>query len=269
MWAAGRVRTSGSLLCGLPATKLTSVRSLTEKEGRSGHLTFLTIGHQILQDGELVIDEEQDIVYRQPGTPATASAASAKTIPVGEDEWEIELSPTLLFRFSALTYNAHRIHYDRDYAREVEGFPGLLTHGPLQALAMAEAARAAGWLGDAVFEYRLISPLLDHQGMFVRAVRGQRTSAMSVRDRHGRQTATGTLRARPVDHRHLCRPRTFLFVPSARYSDDFPALRVLMRAYESRYDIAPACQGLLAVARPRRWQQPAWSEGPVRSLWRS
>jgi 3-methylfumaryl-CoA hydratase len=199
MWAAGRVRTSGSLLCGLPATKLTSVRSLTEKEGRSGHLIFLTIGHQILQDGELVIDEEQDIVYRQPDTAAattTASAASAKTIPAGEDEWEIELSPTLLFRFSALTYNAHRIHYDRDYAREVEGYPGLLTHGPLQALAMAEAARAAGWLGDAVFEYRLISPLFDHQGMFVRVVRGQRTSAMSVRDRHGRQTATGTLRAR-------------------------------------------------------------------------
>ena len=63
--------------------------------------------------------------------------------PAGEDEWKIEVSPTLLFRFSALTYNAHRIHYDRDYARDVEGYPGLLTHGPLQALAMAEAARAA------------------------------------------------------------------------------------------------------------------------------
>ena len=65
-------------------------------------------------------------------------------VPAGAGERELGISPTMLFRFSALTYNAHRIHYDRDYCRDVEGYPGLLTHGPLQALAMAEAARAAG-----------------------------------------------------------------------------------------------------------------------------
>jgi 3-methylfumaryl-CoA hydratase len=96
----------------------------------------------------------------------------------------------LLFRFSALTYNGHRIHYDRDYARDVEGYPGLLTHGPLQALVMAEAARAQGVSGELDFSYRLVSPLFDHQGMVVKAS-GESTS---VRDVHGRQTASGTLR---------------------------------------------------------------------------
>ena len=112
------------------------------------------------------------------------------------------ISPTLLFRFSALTYNAHRIHYDRDFARDVEGYPGLLTHGPLQALAMAEAARAAegarttgaSAARERSFEYRLVSPLYDHQGMVVSAFPGEDATSTAVRDRYGRQTARGTLR---------------------------------------------------------------------------
>jgi 3-methylfumaryl-CoA hydratase len=141
----------------------------------------------------------QDIVYReitspgrQPPPPAAGAAA-----PAADGEWAIEVSPALLFRFSALTYNAHRIHYDRDYARDVEGYPGLLTHGPLQALAMAEAARAAGCAGDLDFTYRLESPLFDRQGMIVKAVTGQGATATSVRDSHGRLTASGTLRSSP------------------------------------------------------------------------
>jgi hydroxyacyl-ACP dehydratase HTD2-like protein with hotdog domain len=102
--------------------------------------------------------------------------------------------PTLLFRFSALTYNAHRIHYDRDYARDAEGYPGLLTHGPLQALAMAEAIRAAGCGGHQHFEYRLTAPLFDHQGMIVSLAKQPDAMVTAVRDRYGRQTATGVLR---------------------------------------------------------------------------
>jgi len=207
MWAGGRVRTRGRLRAGSPATKRTSVLSVTEKQGRSGHLTFVTVGHQIAQDGQLVIDEEQDIVYREAVVvPAPAPAADAAfaeepageppRVPPGDGEWEIDVSPTLLFRFSALTYNAHRIHYDRDYCRNVEGYPGLLTHGPLQALAMAEAARAAGHGdGDPTFEYRLVSPLFDYQGLVVGAAPGQAGAITSARDRYGRQTAAGTLTA--------------------------------------------------------------------------
>jgi 3-methylfumaryl-CoA hydratase len=212
MWAGGRVRASGLLRCGEPATRLTRVLSMTDKAGRTGPMTFVVVGHQIVQRDQVVVDEEQDIVYRAPasaggaggpagatGADGAADAGGATVIPAGDGEWEIPVSPTLLFRFSALTYNAHRIHYDRDYARDVEGYPGLLTHGPLQALAMAEAARAAHSAPsaggpDRSFEYRLVSPLFDHQGMIVSAVPDAGAIGTSVRDRYGRPTARGTLR---------------------------------------------------------------------------
>jgi 3-methylfumaryl-CoA hydratase len=227
MWAGGRVRGSGVLRVGEPATKLTRVLSMTSKVGRTGPLTFVVVGHQIVQRDQVVVDEEQDVVYRAATTPTGpadgagtvgadaggagtggadaggADAGPAEVVPAGDGEWEIPVSPTLLFRFSALTYNAHRIHYDRDFARDVEGYPGLLTHGPLQALAMAEAARAAEGADPAAsaapgrersFEYRLVSPLFDHQGMVVSAVPGGGATETAVRDLYGRQTARGTLR---------------------------------------------------------------------------
>jgi 3-methylfumaryl-CoA hydratase len=202
MWAGGRVRTSGPLRCGDLATKRSRVVSVQEKQGRSGPLTFIVVEHQILQRDQVVIDEQQDLVYLEAASaagPPPAASQEGQAVAPADGEWAIEVSPTLLFRFSALTYNAHRIHYDRDYARQVEGYPGLLTHGPLQALAMAEAARAAGYPGDEHdeclhFDYRLISPLFDHQGMMVRAIREQDTTVTAVRDIHGRRTAAGSLR---------------------------------------------------------------------------
>jgi 3-methylfumaryl-CoA hydratase len=208
MWAGGQVRANGSLRCGQAAIKRSRVLSVEEKQGRSGSLTFVVVQHQVIQRGQVVIEERQDIVYREASSPPGPAAAPTNdpavegpVVPAGDGEWPVDVSPTLLFRFSALTYNAHRIHYDRDYARDVEGYPGLLTHGPLQALAMAEAARATGAAGDPAagsgqeFAYRLESPLFDHQGMIVKAVREQDATATSVRDSHGRQTASGTLRS--------------------------------------------------------------------------
>lgn len=200
MWAGGRVRTTGPLRCGEPATKRSRVLSITQKQGRSGPLTFITVEHQILRDDRLIIDEQQHIVYRDAisrAWPPPASAAEA--VRPAEGNWAIEVSPTLLFRFSALTYNAHRIHYDRDYATQVEGYPGLVVHGPLQALAMAEAARAKGGLADQgeggiCFEYRLTSPLFDRQGMMVSVAEEQDTLVTAVRDLRGRQTAAGAFR---------------------------------------------------------------------------
>ena len=199
MWAGGRVALKGPLRCGEPATKRTRVLAVTEKHGRSGHLTFVTVGVQVLQRGAVVVAEEQDIVYRDAAGQARSAAAKppGAVVPAGQGEREIGISPALLFRFSALTYNAHRIHYDRDYCRDVEGYPGLLTHGPLQALAMAEAARAAGGTGgrtgNASFAYRLVSPLFDDQGLIVSAVQGpDGTTVTAARDRYGRQTASGT-----------------------------------------------------------------------------
>jgi 3-methylfumaryl-CoA hydratase len=201
MWAGGRVSTTGPLRCGEQATRSSRVESVQDKHGRSGRLTFVTVRHQIRQRGSVVVDERQDIVYRDavpsPGQ-ADAAVEERPAIPPADGEWAIEVSPTLLFRFSALTYNAHRIHYDRDYARDVEGYPGLLTHGPLQALAMAEAARADGWPdGNLSFGYRLLSPLFDFQGLVVGARREQDTVVTAVRDLYGRQTAAGTLSSGP------------------------------------------------------------------------
>lgn len=191
MWAGGRVRGLGPLRCGEIATRRSRVQSTQDKQGRSGLLTFVVVRHEIWQRDELVVEEEQDIVYRDADAgPLRFDERSS--VPAAEDEWSIDVSPTLLFRFSALTYNAHRIHYDRDYAREVEGYPGLLTHGPLQALVMAEAARRRFDGQD--FSYRLVSPLFDHQGLVVKALPEAGSVVTSVRDVHGRQTATGVLR---------------------------------------------------------------------------
>jgi 3-methylfumaryl-CoA hydratase len=200
MWAGGRVQASGPLGCGQWATRRSRLSSVQDKQGRSGPLTFMTVEHEILQNDRVVITEQQDIVYRPAAAPGgpPPPPADDRVIQVAAGERAIDISPTLLFRFSALTYNAHRIHYDRDYARDVEGYPGLLTHGPLQALAMAEMARATGGPGQdgsgLSFEYRLISPLFDHQGMVVGAARGPDGTVTGVRDRGGRATAAGTLR---------------------------------------------------------------------------
>ncbi|WP_328609142.1 MaoC family dehydratase N-terminal domain-containing protein [Amycolatopsis sp. NBC_00345] len=195
MWAGGRVRAPGTLRCGIPATRRTAVQSIQHKTGRTGPLTFVVVEHQIVQRGEVVVDERQDLVYREATTGNADAPLAADAVPAGPDEWPIDVTPTLLFRYSALTYNAHRIHYDRDYARDVEGYPGLVTHGPLQALAMAEAARSRGYGAEPEFAYRLVSPLFDHQGMVVQASTAAEGITTAVRDHSGRQTASGLMRS--------------------------------------------------------------------------
>ncbi len=206
MWAGGRVHTSGPLVVGEEATRESRVLASEEKVGRSGAMTFVTVRHEVTQHGRLVVEEDQRIVYRQPPAASAPDAPGATggrdgdgvaaDVPLGADEWPIEVTATLLARYSALTYNGHRIHYDRDFTRDVEGYPGLLVHGPLQAVAMAEAARrvAGGAVTPGEFEYRLTAPLFDHQGLVVGAVASDDGIRTSARDRSGRQTAEGLWR---------------------------------------------------------------------------
>lgn len=194
MFASGRVDTLARLRIGESARRTTSIVGEADKQGRSGPLRFVTVRHVTSQRARVVIVEEQVIVYRAPS--GELEPEPGRGLPTRRPALALDVDEKLLFRFSALTYNAHRIHYDRDYCRDVEGYPGLLTHGPLQALAMAEAARAAGRTGDVSFSYRLVAPLFDDQGLFVGAADGpDGTTVTAVRDRYGRQTATGTLRA--------------------------------------------------------------------------
>ena len=156
-----------------------------------------------MQDGRVVVDEQQDIVYRQRcrrrargGQPRRRGRERGHVVPPAAGEWAIEVSPTLLFRFSALTYNAHRIHYDRDYVRDAEGYPG--PADPRAAAGTGHGrSRPRGRVAMATcrFEYRLISPLFDFQGLVVSASRAPDATATAVRDIYGRRTATGTLTA--------------------------------------------------------------------------
>jgi 3-methylfumaryl-CoA hydratase len=124
---------------------------------------FVAVRHEVFADGERAVVEEQDIVYREAAPPG-ASAPSPPPVEPRVAEWtrEIAPDPVLLFRFSALTYNSHRIHYDRDYARDAEGYPGLVVHGPLIATLLLDhylrrypGARITG------FSFRAQSPLFD------------------------------------------------------------------------------------------------------------
>ena len=139
MWAGGRVRFHAPLHVGEVATRTSTILAVTEKAGGSGRLVFVTVRHDITGPAGPAITEEQDIVYRgaegeavKPGDPATPIAAAAAR--------EVHPDAVLLFRYSALTGNGHRIHYDADYVRQVEGYPGLIVHGPLQATWMAMLA---------------------------------------------------------------------------------------------------------------------------------
>jgi 3-methylfumaryl-CoA hydratase len=111
-------------------------------------------------------------------------------VAAADRDWPVTVDPALLFRFSALTYNAHRIHYDRDFAR-AEGYPGLVVHGPLQALLMAELARPSD---PAEYSYRLVAPLYEDDGLIVSAASDGDAVRVSCRDAADRVTATGVIR---------------------------------------------------------------------------
>ena len=202
MFAGGRVSQHGPLRTGTEATRRTWQASSSLKQGRSGPLHFVTVRTEVSQGGQVVITEEQDLVYREPApaaAPVRAAAADPQPPPADPGDWRIEVNPVLLFRFSALTYNAHRIHYDRDYARG-EGYPGLLVHGPLQALLMAEQARPK-LPPRCDYSYRLVAPLFDGQGLIVSATAAQDGVQVTARDGTGRTTATGVLRAAAAEAR--------------------------------------------------------------------
>jgi hydroxyacyl-ACP dehydratase HTD2-like protein with hotdog domain len=139
MWAGGRVRMLGALREGDRVTRTSSILSVTEKQGGSGRLVFVTVRHAIEGPEGPAIDEEQDIVYRgTEGAAVRPASAAADRLRPGEGiSRQVMPDPVLLFRYSALTGNGHRIHYDMDYVRDVEGYPGLIVHGPLQATWLA------------------------------------------------------------------------------------------------------------------------------------
>lgn len=163
MWAGSRVSFPGVLRLGEPATRVSTIESVTEKSGRSGRLIFVTVRHEITGGEGLAIVDAHDIVYREDSGGPGASARPGEPAP--EDaRWSeaVDPNPTLLFRYSALTFNGHRIHYDRDYARDVEGYGGLVVHGPLLATLMVGlAGRSRPERRISGFEFRGHRPVFD------------------------------------------------------------------------------------------------------------
>lgn len=161
MWAGGRLRFERPLTIGEAVRRETEILSVTAKQGRSGALLFVTLRHVICGESGTAIIEEQDIVYRE----AAASGTDKGRQPPDDALWRREFTPdpVLLFRFSSLTFNSHRIHYDRDYATQTEGYPGLVVHGPLIAMLLLDLLRdEAPDREIAGFDYLAMAPLFDN-----------------------------------------------------------------------------------------------------------
>jgi 3-methylfumaryl-CoA hydratase len=187
MWAGGRLEFLRPLKVGETIKRISRIKDVSVKEGRSGTLVFVTVVHEISSSAAVAIREEHDIVYRaNPGPDAPAS----KPQPAPMDETfsrEIVPDPVLLFRYSALTFNGHRIHYDRSYVTQVEGYPGLIVHGPLIAtLLMDLLQRQQPEARVASFSFRAVRPLFDIHRFIVcgRSDAGQHV-ALWARDHEG------------------------------------------------------------------------------------
>jgi 3-methylfumaryl-CoA hydratase len=200
MFAGGRVSTHALLAFGKPATRTTWVAETREKQGRTGSLTFVTLRNEYAQDGRVSIIDENEIVYRTPGSSLDMRTGRLQDQPEPaprEPALTLHADEALLFRFSALTYNAHRIHYDHNWVRR-EGYSGLVVHGPLQALMMGELIRRSGdGLVGKQFAYRLISPMVGPQTFTVLAGEDGVNASVEVRDVHSTVTAVSTIG--PID----------------------------------------------------------------------
>ena len=191
MWAGSRLVFHRPLRVGEAVTRDSRIASVEVKQGRSGALVFVTVGHDITGPQGLALSEEHDIVYR--GAPAPgAPAAAPQPAPQGaEFTRRIVPDPVLLFRYSALTFNGHRIHYDRAYVTGVEGYPGLVVHGPLIATLLLDALRRAHPAARVRrFAFRAVRPVFDVQpfsvcGRLATAATGARQALLWARDHEG------------------------------------------------------------------------------------
>lgn len=190
MWAGGKLAFHTPLILGQPATKMSVVEQAVHKSGRSGPLAFVTLRHDIRQGDTLCLSEWQDLVYRQDPDATAPKPVPSMARSDESDARQMSFDSTVLFRYSALTFNGHRIHYDLEYARDVEGYDGLVVHGPLLAQnLMLMAQDLLGPLSE--FSFRASSPLMH----FETATLCRSGGAFWVRGPDGRQCMSATATA--------------------------------------------------------------------------
>jgi 3-methylfumaryl-CoA hydratase len=163
MWAGGELEFFESLRVGDQMTRTSRISDVTMKTGSTGVLCFVSVEHLITTSRGTAIRERQDIVYRDVAPAQSSAPAKPAAPPPSAQHRESHMAdPVLLFRYSALSFNGHRIHYDRDYVTKVEGYPGLVFHGPLQAAFIVEfAAKLHGGKPPGKFSYRGLQPLFE------------------------------------------------------------------------------------------------------------
>ena len=191
MWAGSRLEFHRPLAIGERIRRDSTIADVQHKRGRSGDLVFVVVRHEIRGGGSLAITEEQQIVYRgageTPARPPGGAAPPAAPAP-RTAEWQhvVHPDPVLLFRYSALTFNGHRIHYDQPYATVVEGYPGLVVHGPLLATLLLDGLTAAKPdIRIARFEFRAQRPLFDTADFVVAGARDEAGWALWAADTAG------------------------------------------------------------------------------------
>lgn len=165
MWAGGRLQWHAPMKVGDAVKRVSTIQSVTHKAGRTGDLLFVLVKHDVFNAHGLCLTEEHDIVYRpaaQASDPVPAPLAASSLIEPGE-MWTRDVVPddVLLFRYSALTFNGHRIHYDRKYVTQVEGYPGLIVHGPLIATWLVDLVRRHTDRSIQRFEFKALRPTFE------------------------------------------------------------------------------------------------------------
>lgn len=171
MWAGGTIETLAPLQVGDLVTRRSTISDIAYKDGRSGPLCFVAVDHEISTARGVALRERHNIVYREaalPGAPAPTATEPVEPQPA-DLTWEIDANPVLLFRYSAITFNSHRIHYDEPYVTEVEGYTGLVVHGPIQATLMLNIIATLSGGAPIKLDYRGLSPLIAGAPFVVKA----------------------------------------------------------------------------------------------------
>ena len=197
MWAGSRFRFHAPLRVGAQARKVSTILKVDQKQGRTGPLCFVTVGHDLYDGDTLCIAEEHDIVYREEAAPGAPPPAAQPAPETSDFSRTIHPDPVLLFRYSALTFNGHRIHYDQPYATGVEGYPGLVVHGPLLATLLMDLLRRNVDAEVTGFAFRALATITDTHDFSVHgARRGDGTVRLWVRRHDGAlaMDATATLK---------------------------------------------------------------------------
>ena len=194
MWAGGELAFLDAVRVGDEVTRTSRIADVTMKTGSTGALCFVAVEHSITTPRGVAIRERQDIVYRDmsPAQPASPGKP-APPLPTAKHRESHMADPVLLFRYSALTFNGHRIHYDRDYVTKVEGYPGLVFHGPLQAALIVElAAKLHSGAAPKKFSYRGVQPLFEGSEFSVNANDTDAGMELWIANSTGQPTMKGT-----------------------------------------------------------------------------